>query len=96
MISRCMRTCDPEVSDHLDHTGRRPYLLTETDPGTCIEREEDEWVRNEVLLYPFVQETVGVEFQSYPVRKGPSVLSICCRRDGDYHPVPIGPFYGAW
>jgi hypothetical protein len=31
------------------------------DDRTSIEREEDEWVRRQVLLQPFVQEAVGIE-----------------------------------
>lgn len=54
---------------HLYHKGTKTHLLTEADPWSRIEREENEWVRNEVLFHPLIQETVGVEFQGYPVRE---------------------------
>jgi len=38
-------------------------LLTEADPRSCVEWEEDKWVWNEILLHPLIQETIGIEFQ---------------------------------
>ena len=36
------------------------YLLTETDKGPSVEREEDERVRNEALLHALVDEPLRV------------------------------------
>ena len=63
MISRCKRTGNLEVSNTPVPKGaKKKYLLTEADSRPRIKREEDEWVRNEVLLHPLIQEPVGVEF----------------------------------
>ena len=37
-------------------------LLAETDTGTGVEREENEWVGNEVLFDSFIEEAVWIEF----------------------------------
>ena len=59
----------PGLVTHLYHKGTTTHLLTETDPRSRIKRQEDEWVRNEILLHPLIQETVWIEFQGYSVRK---------------------------
>jgi len=38
-------------------------LLAETDTRACVEREEYEWVGNEVLLDSLIQEAVWIEFE---------------------------------
>jgi len=62
MISRCTRTGDPEFSDKSVLKWTQTHLLAEADPWSRIKREEDERVRNKVLLHTLVQEPVGVKF----------------------------------
>jgi hypothetical protein len=92
-----MRTGDPEFSNPPGPQREQiTHLLTETDPRSRVEREEDEWVRNEVLAHPLVQETVRVEFQGYPPRELSSALSALGERRGSaYHPAPIDLFCDA-
>lgn len=40
-------------------------LLSETDPGACVERHEDEWVGSEVFPEAVVEESIWVEFLSW-------------------------------
>lgn len=47
-------------------------LLTEADPGTCIEGKENERIRNEVLLHSLVDEPVRIKFVRI---RAPQVLS---------------------
>ncbi len=48
------------------------HLLPETDTWACVEGEEDERVRDKVLLHALVEEPVGVEHQRYT---GPRLVS---------------------
>ena len=56
--------------------------MTEANPRPCVEREEDKWVRDEVLLHPLIQETAWVEFQGY---------SACCQCLSSRKKVPWLP-----
>ena len=62
----------------------RAYLLTETDTGPGVEGEEDERVRREVLVQPFVQEAIRVELQSY-------VTAMSRVKRSDLESLPSGP-----
>ena len=91
-----MRTGDPEFRNPPGpQRGQITHLLTETDSRSRVEREEDEWVRNEVLVHPLVQETVRVEFQGYPPRELSSTPPALGERSGAYRPAPIDLFCDA-
>jgi hypothetical protein len=60
-------------------------LLSETNSRPGIEREEDERVRNEVLLDSFVQEPVRIEF--FRCR----AVEITGRFEGTNRSSPSGP-----
>ena len=40
------------------------YLLTEANPGACVEWKEDEGVLDQVLLHPVINEPVGIKLVS--------------------------------
>ena len=42
------------------------YLLAETNARPCVERQEDEWIGNEILLDALVDESVRVKRKRYP------------------------------
>ncbi len=47
--------------DHMTSVGIA-YLLTEANARPCIEREEIERVRKEILWQTLVEEAIGIEF----------------------------------
>lgn len=42
------------------HLANVTHLLTGADPGTCIERQENEWVGRQVLVDTLVKEPIRV------------------------------------
>ena len=41
--------------------GQNSYLLANANPGTCVERQENKRVRNEILLHPVIDEPIGIK-----------------------------------
>ncbi len=65
----------PRSQSHTVCAKHYAYLLTETDAGSCVERQEDERVRGEVLLHALVDEAVGVPAQGCCIISHRQILS---------------------
>ena len=45
------------------------YLLAKTNPGPCVEWQEDERVRDEVLLHALIEESIGIKAFGFTKRQ---------------------------
>jgi hypothetical protein len=41
------------------------YLLSKTYTGSCVERTEDEGVRDQIFLYSFIQEPIRIKYECW-------------------------------